>query len=173
LGAKAPSKGEVQIAVLVLAALALTFAQATKPLFLLNASPSVPIGVYWLDARRPLAGDLAAIRLPEPVLSLADARAYLPAAALLIKRVATRTSDLVCRFGGTVTINGRFVAAARARDRSGRPMPRWTGCGRVGAGQIIVLSDVPLSFDSRYFGAIARRYVLGTAVPIWQGRRSY
>src|SRR5262249_50841202 len=98
--AKAPSKGEVQIAVLVLAAaVALTFAQATKPLFLLNASPSVPIGVYRLDGRRPLAGDLAAIRLPEPVLSLADARAYLPAAALLIKRVATRTGDLVCRFG--------------------------------------------------------------------------
>jgi len=130
-GAKPRSKGEVQIAVLVLAALALTFAEATKPLFLLNASPSVPIGVYWLDA--PLAGDLAAIRLPEPVLSLADARGYLPAAALLIKRVATRTADLVCRFGGTVTINGRFVAAARARDRSGRPMPRWTGCSPVAA----------------------------------------
>jgi len=158
------------IAVLALVAFGIAFGHATKPLILLNASPSVPIGVYWLDTRRPLAGDLAAVRLPDPELSLADARGYLPAGALLIKRVAARTGDLVCRFASTLTINGRFVAAARARDRSGRSMPRWTGCSRVAADQLFVLSDLPLSFDSRYFGAIARRNVIGTAVPIWQAR---
>jgi conjugative transfer signal peptidase TraF len=153
----------------VLVALGITFAHATKPLILFNASPSVPIGVYWLDIRRPLAGDLAAVSLPEPLLVIADRRGYLPAGALLIKEVAARTGDMICRFGPTVTLNGRFVAFARARDRLGRRMPRWTGCAPVAAGQLFVLSAAPLSFDSRYFGTIPRRHVLGTALPIWQG----
>jgi conjugative transfer signal peptidase TraF len=168
-GARAANKGHVPITVLVLAALGLTFAHATRPLLILNTSPSVAIGIYWLDPRRPLAGDLAAITLPEPVLTLADARGYLPAGALLIKRLATHTGDVVCRFASTVTINGQLVAVAQTTDRSRRAMPRWSGCSRVAAGQMFVLSDVPSSFDSRYFGKIARRQVLGTALPIWQG----
>jgi type IV secretory pathway protease TraF len=92
----------------------------------------------------------------------------LPAGALLIKRVAAHTGDLVCRFGTGVTINGRRIASARTRDARGRAMPRWSGCSRIEAGYLFLIADRPLSFDSRYFGKIAPCQVLGTALGIWQ-----
>jgi type IV secretory pathway protease TraF len=94
----------------------------------------------------------------------------LPTGALLIKPVAASTGDVVCRHRSIVTINGRAAAFARTADASGRPLPKWTGCIRLDARGVFVLSAEPLSFDSRYFGPIDRRNVLGTASPVWAGR---
>jgi type IV secretory pathway protease TraF len=110
---------------------------------------------------------LAVIRLPEPFNKLASTRGYLPAGALLIKRVAAGTGDLVCRHGALVTINGRAVARARPFDAAGQPLPRWSGCVSLGTTQIFVLSADPDSFDSRYIRAVNRRDVLSAAVSVW------
>jgi type IV secretory pathway protease TraF len=116
-----------------------------------------------------MAGTLAAVRLPEPFLTLADARRYLPGGALLIKSVAARPGGIVCRFGLRVSINGRSVARAKINDAIGRPLPRWNGCARLNADHAVLLSTDPDSFDSRYFGPIDRRQILGTALPVWVG----
>jgi type IV secretory pathway protease TraF len=108
------------------------------------------------------------MRLPQPFLGLADARGYLPSCALLLKRVAAQAGDVVCRSGTKVSINGRLVALARTKDALGRSMPRWGGCQRMEISHVFVLADTLDSFDSRYFGPIARPHVLGTALPIWQ-----
>jgi type IV secretory pathway protease TraF len=105
--------------------------------------------------------------LPKALLTLADARGYLPASTLLIKRIAAGAGDLVCRVGQVVIINGRAVARAKIADVHGRPLPRWGGCMQLAASQIFVLSAEPDSFDGRYIGAIDRRHVLGTALPLW------
>jgi type IV secretory pathway protease TraF len=136
---------------------------------LLNLSPSVPVGLYLLRPRPPGVGALAVVRLPEPVRGLADARGYLAAGALLIKRVAAPHGRLACRQGAIVTLAGRAVALARANDGRGRPLPRWRGCRSLRGGRIFLLSSQMGSFDSRYFGPVAPRYVLGTALPLWAG----
>lgn len=118
-------------------------------------------------SRAPPLGALAIIRLPEPFLTLADARGYLPAGALLIKRVAGKAGDIVCRQGAIVTINGRTVAHARTADAEARPLPRWRGCQRLNPAQAFVVSAEPGSFDSRYFGWVDHRHILGTALPLW------
>jgi conjugative transfer signal peptidase TraF len=127
----------------------------------------VPVGLYWVATASPAKGELAVIRLPNVLRTLAAVRGYLAATALLIKPVTATMGDFVCRHGATVTINGLAAAHASAADGLGRPLPRWTGCITLTAGQVFLLSSAPDSFDSRYFGPIDRAHVLGAAHPIW------
>jgi conjugative transfer signal peptidase TraF len=158
------------LALLAVGSLALTFPKAGAPVLVWNASPSVPIGLYRLTTRPPLTEALAVIRLPEPLRILAETRGYLRRGALLIKPVAAGVGDTVCRHGPLVTINGRIVARARTVDATGRPLPAWSGCRRLAADQIFVLSADPDSFVSRYIGPIDRARVVGFALPVWVRR---
>jgi conjugative transfer signal peptidase TraF len=147
--------------------LAVLCTKAGAPVILLNASPSVPIGLYRLTSRPSRTPALAVIRLPEPLRRLAETRGYLGKGALLIKPVVAGAGDTVCRHGALVTINGRIAARARTLDVAGRSLPVWSGCFRLRATHILVLSADPDSFDSRYMGPIDRGHVVGFALPIW------
>lgn len=142
---------------------AVTWPKASAPVFAWNGSHSVPAGLYFIAARSPARGELAALRLPEPMRSLADARGYLPASAVLIKPVAALAPDLVCRSGAIITINGHDAGRAPPADTSGRLLPQWNGCHRIDDHQILVLADDRHSFDGRYFGPLDARQVIGTA----------
>jgi type IV secretory pathway protease TraF len=98
---------------------------------------------------------------------LADTRGYLRKGALLIKPVAAAAGDTVCRHGALVAINGRVVARASTLDAARRSLPTWSGCFRLAADQIFVLSADPDSFDSRYLGPIDRAHIVGIAQPAW------
>jgi conjugative transfer signal peptidase TraF len=156
-----------RLAMASLSILAMTSPRMSHPCLLWNASPSVPVGLYWLTSRPPGTGELAVIRLPEPIRSLAAARSYLGIGAFLIKPVAAGAGDLVCRHGATVTINGRLVAEARTTDASGRHLPSWSGCSVLAANQVLLLSAPADSFDGRYFGPIDRGQVIGAVQPLW------
>jgi conjugative transfer signal peptidase TraF len=155
------------LALLAIALLAILCPKAGAPIILWNASPSVPIGLYRLTSRPSQTAALAVIRLPEPLRVLAETRGYLRNGALLIKPVAAGVGDTVCRHGALVTINGRIAARARTLDAAGRSLPAWSGCFRLRATDIFVLSADPGSFDSRYLGPIDPAHVLGFALPIW------
>jgi conjugative transfer signal peptidase TraF len=155
-------------ATLGLVLLLLVCLKASVPTLLWNTSPSVPVGLYWLSSRPPTRDALAVIRLPEPHRSLADSRGYLPAGILLIKPIVGRADDVVCRHGAIVTVNRRPTARAKSTDPAGRPLPRWSGCIRLRADQVFVLSADPDGFDSRYIGPVERRNIVGTALPVWQ-----
>jgi type IV secretory pathway protease TraF len=132
-----------------------------------NVSLSVPPGLYLIMGRQPSKGELAVFRLPEPMRNLATARGYLPAKAVLIKPVAARSPDRVCRYGSVVTINRQFAAQALSTDTSGRAMPHWRGCHDLDAAHLLVLSDDPSSFDGRYLGLLEARDTVGTATALW------
>jgi len=155
------------LSVLAIALLALAWPKANFPMLLWNASPSIPIGLYWATSGGPLKGKLAVIRLPERTRQFAHQRDYLPRSALLIKPVAASAGDTVCRHGARVTVNGYRRAMARVRDGRGQVLPRWHGCIRLTASQIFALAATGDSFDSRYVGPIDGESVLAAAVPIW------
>jgi conjugative transfer signal peptidase TraF len=155
------------MALLGIGSLAILSPKADAPVVLWNASPSVSIGLYRLTSRPSQTAALAVIRLPEPLRILAETRGYLRKSALLIKPVAAGAGDTVCRHGALVTVNGRIVARASTLDAAGRSLPVWSGCFRLGASDIFVLSADPGSFDSRYMGPIDRAHVMGFALPIW------
>ena len=133
-----------------------------------NTTASVPIGLYALSRPYPIArGDLVAIA-PEPVLARRlAAQGLLPPGVPLLKPVAAVTGQTVCRRGTRVTVEGQVVAQARRRDGTGRALPSWSGCQRLAAGEVFVLSAAPGSFDGRYFGVTPRAAIIAEAQAVW------
>lgn len=165
--AKEEMRSPVLVAgVLAIGALALPSTDRRGSQLLWNTSASVPVGLYLAAPQHPSCGTLAVIRLPDRIRVFAAARGYLPMSSLLIKPVVACSGSTVCRYGLSVTIDGRIVAYAKESDAAGRPMPRWQGCYRLDAAKVFLLSPLPDSFDSRYFGPIDHRHVLGTAIPV-------
>ena len=138
-----------------------------------NASASAPIGFYWIADRPIERGDYVLARVPERVRKLVEERGYLPADVPLIKRVTGVDGDEICRFGQEILINKTLVAVALERDPSGRELPRWSGCVLLEREDFFLLQDHPRSFDSRYFGPVGRRLIIGRATRLrlpWRKR---
>ena len=133
-----------------------------------NASASAPIGLYWRIGDRPERGDLVLAWAPLWARRLAAERRYLPRVVPILKRIAADTGDTVCASGADISINGRAVARRLNADALGRPLPHWEGCETLGASEVFLLmSDVPHSFDGRYFGITERPDIIGRLVPLW------
>lgn len=142
-------------------------ALAPHPRFVWNASASVPLGLYRIDVgAAPKVGELVLVHLPDDLTRLSAQRGYLPRGVPLLKHVAAADGALICRSGIFVTIDGHFAARARAADRAGRALPRWLGCRRLARGEYFLLGAAPDSFDSRYFGPLQRRDLIGVAHPL-------
>lgn len=152
-----------------LAGLGLTIAWPPLPRLVWNASASAPIGLYAVSpGTAPARGEMVIARLPPEARELAARRRYLPRDVPLVKRVAAVAGDAICAAGRMVTVNGKPVAARRATDTVGRPLPAWQGCIRLAPGTVFLLmAETPDSFDGRYFGLTQARDVIGKATPLW------
>lgn len=154
----------------VLAAIALLVVPSLwqrLPILVWNASPSVPIGLYWIDRTPHRVGDLVLAHLTGPIAALANHRAYLSHTAYILKPVSAVAGDRVCRFGARVFVRYRLAALALRTDSAGRPMPTWHGCRTLQAGELFLLAAHRASFDSRYFGPLQTEHVAGYAVHLW------
>lgn len=158
------------LALVLLGLAALGFAALADPVprLVWNASASAPLGLYWLSHIKPSRGDFVLAELPPDARRLAVARGYLPDGVPLVKRIAALGGDRVCAFDDAVFVNGRAVARRLARDRRGRPLPRWTGCRVLADDELFLLmACVSGSFDGRYFGPVRRAAILGRLGPLW------
>jgi len=139
------------------------------PRLVWNASASAPTGLYWVwPGDAPARGEMAIAWPPPRWRALAAERHYLPANVPLVKRVAAAQGDLVCASGPEVSVNGVRVATRVERDPSGRALPWWQGCRRLGPSEYLLLMDAPGSFDGRYFGISAGHDLIGRARLIWR-----
>lgn len=155
------------LAALIPAPLALGAALLDGPLVLINTSPSEPPGLYRRSAGPPKVGALVAFRPPPAALGYL--RQALPGRARgsLLKRVAAGPGAMACA-AAELSIDGRRLGPIARRDRAGRALPRWRGCRRLAADEVMVFSDrIPNSFDSRYFGPVRRGEILGVYAPLW------
>ncbi|QQO18342.1 S26 family signal peptidase [Bradyrhizobium diazoefficiens] len=139
------------------------------PLFVWNASESVPIGLYRLQpAEKLFVTELLAIQPPEPLATFLDVGGYLPAGIPMLKRVLALPGQTVCRTGLAVTVDAIEMGEARDRDGRGRPLPKWQGCRVVGEDELFVMNwQSADSLDGRYFGFLPASAVLGRALPVW------
>lgn len=131
-----------------------------------NATASMPRGVYHLAPGAPQRGDLVSVCLEDGAFAaLALNRSYLRAGSCpnglepLLKRAAGMPGDHIEADQDGITINGRLWPQSRAlsRDSLGRPMPEAENFGSrtIPEGLALVLSDRhPGGFDSRYFGLV-------------------
>lgn len=138
------------------------------PRLLWNASASAPIGLYSLtpDRDAPL-GALVAVAPPEQLARWMAERRYLAMGVPLLKHIAAKGGQRICRSGDVVSVNARRLAIARARDSRCRPLPVWQGCRRLAEGELLLVNPaVPDSLDGRYFGPLPASALLGRATPI-------
>jgi conjugative transfer signal peptidase TraF len=140
-----------------------------RPVYIWNASASVPIGLYRLqpDGKRYVT-ELVAVRPPAPLARFLDRNGYLPAGVPMLKRVLALPGQSVCRRGLTVLVDDIVVGTAQQRDRSGRLLPDWQGCMIIGDGKLFLMNwQSESSLDGRYFGPMPASSVIGRAVPVW------
>src|SRR3954447_10820840 len=138
----------------VAAALVTTIFLEPLPLYIWNASTSVPIGLYRLRAAKLFrVTELVAIQPPEPLATFLDLNGYLPAGVPMLKRVLALPGQTVCRSGLTISVDAIEMGEAQERDGRGRPLPKWRGCRVVGEGELFVMNwQSTNSLDGRYFG---------------------
>jgi conjugative transfer signal peptidase TraF len=157
------------IGYLSIGCLMFTFVYQPKPLLIWNATASAPIGLYRL-AHEPISpGDLVLVTTPLSIRAMAAERGYLPLNVPLIKRVAALSGDEICAERDVLFINGGAVAQRFTTDSLGRSMPAWSGCHVLADEVFALMTDVPASFDGRYFGPVPRAAIVGTLIPIWTG----
>lgn len=132
-----------------------------------NATPSIPVGLYFVSHATRKRGELVLAEVPPRVQALAAERRYLPRGVHLAKRIAAVSGDQICAEDDTILINGTAVAQRQTHDSQSRDMPTWTGCRLLADEVFLLLPDVPTSFDGRYFGPIPARAVIGKMTPLW------
>ncbi|PHZ86764.1 conjugative transfer signal peptidase TraF [Paremcibacter congregatus] len=136
------------------------------PRILYNPSPSAPMGFYVIRHKREFKiGDYVLIELPQSVRELALERRYVGPDIPLLKRIFALSGDHICIRHEVIYVNDQAVADVKNHDLSGRIMPVWNGCRRLKTGEVFLLSlHSDYSFDSRYFGPISRKKIIGVAV---------
>jgi conjugative transfer signal peptidase TraF len=140
---------------------------ATAPRVLVNTTPSEPPGLYVRSPLTPVPGRIVAFTAPAAAFPYADRRLSYLHRTPLLKAVAAGPGDLVCTLNGQLEIDGKARAPIAQVDRQGIALPHWSACRRLTADELFVFSDrVPNSFDSRYFGPVHRRAVLGVYAPL-------
>jgi conjugative transfer signal peptidase TraF len=139
------------------------------PRLIWNASASTPIGLYTIDELGPVeVTDLVAVNAPEPLASFLSDGGYLPRGVPLLKRVAGRPGQRVCRIGRAITVDNVPMGDALDRDRLGRALPVWQGCRVVANGELFLMNwEVGDSLDGRYFGPLPASAVIGRATPLY------
>ena len=154
--------------------LALTLGKSPLPLYVWNASASVPLGLYRLQLTdKRYITELVAVMPPEPIATfLADGN-YLPRGVPMLKRVLALPGQIVCREGPTVLVNGNAMGQARKRDGRSRSLPVWQGCRVIAAGELFLMNWRSAdSLDGRYFGPIPASAVIGRALPLWTNKEN-
>jgi conjugative transfer signal peptidase TraF len=142
----------------------------TSPIRLVyNATASAPLGWYVvMPVKEVGVGDVVLARLPSSAAALADQRQYLPQSVPILKRVEAVAGQRVCVQNYVLRIDRELPVRLLERDGLGRPLTPWRGCRALNPEELFLLShDSPASFDSRYFGPIPTRLVIGRAVALW------
>ncbi len=139
------------------------------PWLIWNASASAPIGLYRIHPDHdPPVGTLVAALPPASLARWLAGRGYLPAGVPLLKHVAAKAGQHICRIGNVVSVDARPVAVAQARDSRGRRLPDWYGCRTLQTGEVLLLNAaVRDSLDSRYFGPFPASAIIGRATPLY------
>jgi len=134
-----------------------------------NPSSSAPRGWYWLNpATQIRVADYVLARLPLAAAKLADERQYLPRSVPILKRVGAVGKQRVCVTNSVTSIDSMTIARSLSRDGAGRPLASWNECRALQPDEFFLLSLTnKSSFDSRYFGPIRSREVIGIAQPLW------
>ena len=132
----------------------------------LQVTPSMPRGVYWVEQSRQIGkGDIIVFEAPADARMLIAARHWwkLSVGYLLMKPVVARKGDRVRVSAKGLFINSVFFGAVERIDTEGLPLPLREIDRVLSEHEYFTASRYEHSFDSRYFGIIRREAIKGVA----------
>ena len=144
-----------------------------------NRTASLPVGLYRITSQPT---PLVEFCVEGPAAQMSIDRGYREASYIscpdryepLLKPIAARPGDVVEVSAAGIAVNGHALPNTKqfAVDRMHRSMHPWPpGRYVVEPGTLWVISSYNVySFDSRYFGPIAEKDILGYAAPVWTAR---
>ncbi len=168
----------VALGLAVLAAVNLVLVAAYAAGLRINATASMPEGLYRLQrltAGQIARGAVVAICPSPNVVAIAAPRHYFEPGPCpgnvepLLKHIAGVGGDTVDVTDRAVSVNGKPLpnSARLARDCAGRPLARIpAGRYTLAPSMVWLYAPVPRSWDSRYFGPQRRADIIGAATPI-------
>ncbi len=119
----------------------------------------------WPFEHKVKLGDYIAFKTDRRVLP------YFKPGTVFAKRVVGMPGDKLEVKGRDFYINGRFVGRARKTDKLGNPAPLFVYNGTIPQNAYFVMGHHPRSFDSRYWGFVYKRQIIGKVLPF--GKRAY
>ncbi|MDA0910729.1 MAG: conjugative transfer signal peptidase TraF [Proteobacteria bacterium] len=143
----------------------------------LNMSGSVPNTVYFLDASAAVKrGDYVKVCLNESTAQLAYQRGYVDKGTCpngyepLLKKVIGVPNDVASIYHNGMVVNDNFYPAPQSKtDTKGRMLTPQSMKDQKLTGYLLYGNgDYVHSWDSRYFGQVAKSDILGVAKPVTQ-----
>lgn len=137
--------------------------QASGYELVVNTSPSMPLGLYWMTrGAAPLQrGAVVMFVPPDGIGAMIYGRGWLRRGTPLLKTVGGLAGDEFCVGNRRFLVGGRDVGPTFLLDAQGHPLPQIAGCRRVSRDHFLpVASYLDRSFDGRYMGAVSTRNVL-------------
>ena len=140
-----------------------------------NVTRSIPLGFYRTTNEAVRTGAYVMFCPPQRAdFALAVKRRYIEpgdcpgGSSPMMKRILAAKNDRVQIGTNGVFINGVPVPNSKPRPYDGakRVLPHFVGSGRIAPGDVIVMGESKVSFDSRYFGPIPRKQISTVIRPI-------
>ena len=133
----------------------------------IQPTESMPKGIYRiLPPEHIHKGDIVIFDFPKSVAHM-KSRMWVPSeSGLLMKSVQGVFNDQITVTEDGLYINDVYFGEVKTHDRQGLPLPSFKGRHLIKKDYFFVASRNKNSFDSRYFGLIARSTIQGIAKPI-------
>jgi conjugative transfer signal peptidase TraF len=141
-----------------------------------NATPSVPMGIYWYSPGPVKRGEFVQACLPAKLAKYAKAKRFITEGVCpyntepIVKVLAAIPGDLLVIRRGGLSINGIPwpMSAQRQKDSSGHKVDflMKPGTYHVAKGYVLLMGLNPRSWDGRYFGFTPTSAVSGRWVSI-------
>lgn len=181
-------KPKAAFSVIAIGSLTLTTAWSAGNAFYLNEqSDCLPTGVYLHEIAGALAnhqtedGQIVRICPPASAAGLALSRHYdirdsgsacFAHAEPFLKEVVATAGQIVNVTKQGVTVDGHMLPNSKPHlmDQFGRHMPVDWGEHVIKKGHVWLWAQNPLAYDSRYYGQVPVKNILGYAKPLWTSK---
>ena len=130
--------------------------------FIYNTSASLPQKVFWLNEldKTPERGEF--------IVFYFKGSEYYPRDYRMIKQVVCLPGDMLeVDNRKRYYCNGVYIGTARDTDSKGKPVENFVWKGKIPEGNYFVMGVHPLSYDSRYWGFVEQKDIIGVAKPMF------
>ncbi len=145
----------------------LIFARLLGPRIVIQVTPSMPRGLYWIETGTDIpTGAIVVFEPPPAARRLIHERSWWSISGVrysLMKSIVAKNGDHVKVSDDAVFINGSYFGPVSRLDSQGLPLTHRVLDRFLSEGEYFAASTYHSSFDSRYFGTIRRDAIIGVA----------